>query len=49
VPQQGRYHAYIRVGGTLNHLACTADFFEAVCARKSAELQLRQQLKGATP
>ena len=31
--------ASIRHNCVLHHLACTGDFFEAVCARKSAELK----------
>ena len=33
----GRWVAYMHVKGKYKHIGCHTDFFEAVCARKSAE------------
>ena len=36
--QKLKWHAYIRINNTQQHLGFFTDFFEAVCIRKSAEL-----------
>jgi len=35
-----KWHSYIRINGTLDHIGFFCDKFEAICARKSAERKL---------
>ncbi len=37
---RGKFYSQIKVKGKQSHLGCYNDFFEAVCARKSAEISL---------
>lgn len=37
--RDGRWRAYIKNAGKAKHLGVFSDYFEAVCARKSADLQ----------